>query len=105
MKLGSAQRCHRLGPENLHFSEKKGRFSEIGQINAVIMGENTNWEPLLNCSGDFNSLKEDTIYENIVKRGTFCGGTVKMVHVFGILSTLFRVCFAILCSSIGTKMT
>ena len=36
-------------------------------------GKNTKWEPLLNCSGDFNSLKKDTIYENILKRGTFCG--------------------------------
>ena len=27
-------------------------------------------------------LKEDTIYENIVKRGTFVGNTVKMVPVF-----------------------
>ena len=53
----------------------------------------------------FNSLKEYTIYEKIVKRGTFVGNTVKRVPVFDILSTLFRVCFAIFCSSIGTQLT
>ena len=37
----------------------------------MIRGKTTNWESLLNCSGDFHSLKEDTIYENIAKRGTF----------------------------------
>ena len=30
---------------------------------------------------------------------------MKRVPVFYILSTLFRVCFSILCSSIGTKLT
>ena len=60
------------------------------------MGKNTNWEPLLNCSGDFNSLKEDTIYENIVKSVLFVRNTVKSVPVFDILSTVFRVCLSIL---------
>ena len=30
---------------------------------------------------------------------------MKRVSIFNILSTLFRVCFAMLCSSIGTKLT
>ena len=43
-------------------------------MNAVIKGKNTNWEPLLNRRGDFNSLKDDTIYENSEK-GYFLWGT------------------------------
>ena len=41
-------------------------------------------------------IRGKTQTENIVKRGTFVGNTVKRVPVFYILSTLFRVCFAIL---------
>ena len=72
----------------------------------MIRGKHTNWEPLLNCSRDFNSLKEDTIYENIVKRGAFwMKHSEQGTCIFYILSTLLRVCFSILCSSIGTKLT
>ena len=74
-KLGSAQRCHRLGSEKQHFSRKRVGFLKSDRKNAVIMG------------------KIQT--ENLVKR----------VPVFYILSTLFRICFAILCSSNGTKLT
>ena len=44
-------------------------------------------------------------FTDIMKRGTFVGNNVKRVPVFDILSTLFRVCFSILYSSIGTKLT
>ena len=42
-----------------------------------------------------------------MKRDTFCGEHSRKgtCFVFDILSTLFRVCFSILCSSICTKLT
>ena len=70
-KLGSAQRCHRLGSEKLNFSGKRVGLQHTSDTIAVIRGKNANWRPLLNSNGDFNSLNEENKYTVAVKRGTY----------------------------------
>ena len=61
-KLNSPQPCHRLWSKKWYFSGKGVGFHNSDK-NAVPRGKNG--IPLLNGSGDFNSLKEE------VKMGTF----------------------------------
>ena len=58
-KLGSAQRCNRLGSEKWHFSGKRVGFLKTNaMIRCKIHTANHYWT----VAEIFNSLKEDTIY-------------------------------------------
>ena len=73
--------------------------------NAVIRIKMQTVVIFLTVMGIFNSLKQENKYDITVKRGIYLRENSENIINFDISSTLFRMRFAILCSSICTKST